>query len=475
MIQWLQYCAVTGTVLAAAVLLLRALFKSFFPRRTFTLMFALAVAALLVPFRIPAPTSIYNALPEIPGRMAVPAMGVSQPPAVNLEISETAGAARADGFDFSPFSLVAAISCILTALLLGLYLFSFLRFRDAERIQGVRAFWGAWSTVRVYKSDKVPSPLVVGTVFPKIVLPVSMDFEDTKFVEYIVEHELTHIRRFDNALKFATALAVCLHWYNPIVWLLYRTLCRDIEFSCDEAVLGMFGTEGKKSYIRAMIDAAERFQAAPAGRSREVFVMFGENDVKERVENILRFKRAGASSLALAALMFLGVTAVFATDAVGGASGAPYTESAVQTSLQAEGIARAQAGQGIVTKLEYKTDKHGRSKYDVKILSGSLRHDMTIDAASGNIVKYSQKTSRISEERIGSLKIGRGEAERIAVTASGGGLVCAYELDQKKDGKIVYEIDVLRDDGKHEFEIDAETGTILKFERKASKGPVSSN
>ena len=478
MTSWLLYCAATGTAFALAALLLRRLLRNRLPSRVFVLLSVCAALALLIPLRIPSRASVYNVIPapghaarsigdisyELFGRQDAPFFGE--------------GAVEETGWSRVAFAVWGCSALLLITLLVFAYAASFFRFWKADPVQGARAFWGAWCRVRVYTSKDIGSPLVVGALLPRILLPANLDFADTDFVDYIVEHELTHVRRFDNALKFISALAVCVHWFNPVVWLLHRAICRDIELSCDEAVLASFGEERKSNYVRVMVSAAERFTRRRSPRTREVFVMFGENDVRERVENVLRYRRSSGLALLLSALLFFSVTAVFATDSLVRGDALPTGTrfpgvTAVTDTLDpsvspaaAERIAFGEAGEGILVKMEYKVDKRGRAKYDIHIARKQVRHVLEVDAVSGAVSKHDLKRPKQGGADVGPVAVVRGEAERIALQRSGGGAIVSYKLDREKTGRVKYDIEVVNDGVMHEFKIDAETGEVFRYKQE---------
>jgi bla regulator protein BlaR1 len=161
---------------------------------------------------------------------------------------------------------------------------------------------------RVSTCDTAPGPMTVGVFRPWIILPASVDFEDEEFLDHILTHEAMHIRRRDNFLKLLMAAALCLHWYNPLVWLMARELCRDIETACDEAALKALGEEERQGYARSLV------RTAVPGMSGGLFASaFSPSEVERRVKGVLAYRRPGRFALAVSlALVLLSATA-FAT------------------------------------------------------------------------------------------------------------------------------------------------------------------
>jgi len=135
----------------------------------------------------------------------------------------------------------------------------------------------------VYESDRTKSAFVLGIIKPRIYLPRTLPAEDR---EYVIAHERVHIGRFDHILKPLGFLILALHWYNPTVWLAYILFCRDTELACDEKVIKGYSVEQIKGYSRALVACGE-------GHSRILVcpIAFGEVGIKERVKNILNYKK----------------------------------------------------------------------------------------------------------------------------------------------------------------------------------------
>ena len=135
----------------------------------------------------------------------------------------------------------------------------------------------------IYLSGYIHTPFVMGIVNPKIYLPSS--FESTE-MEYILLHEQIHIKRFDHVLKALSFLVLCIHWFNPLVWAAFFLSGKDLEMSCDEAVLKQLGNDVKKDYSSSLLALAT---------GRRIIggtpLAFGERDTKGRIKNVLRYKK----------------------------------------------------------------------------------------------------------------------------------------------------------------------------------------
>lgn len=134
----------------------------------------------------------------------------------------------------------------------------------------------------VYLADHISTPFVLGLVRPKIYLPSALPEGERG---YILLHERHHIRRLDHVVKLLAFLALCLHWFNPLVWLMFVLLGRDMEMSCDEAVMKKLGEAVRADYSASLLRLAtgrKIIAGAP--------LAFGEGDTRDRVKNVLRWK-----------------------------------------------------------------------------------------------------------------------------------------------------------------------------------------
>src|SRR5690606_14561979 len=107
--------------------------------------------------------------------------------------------------------------------------------------------------IQIRQSDKITAPLTYGILRPVILLPKSFDWTDKTRLRFILTHEYVHIRRFDALTKWLLAFVLCVHWFNPFVWVVYILANRDLELSCDETVLQIHGKSLKSAYAMTLI------------------------------------------------------------------------------------------------------------------------------------------------------------------------------------------------------------------------------
>lgn len=135
----------------------------------------------------------------------------------------------------------------------------------------------------VYLTDYSGAPFVVGIVHPRIYLPSSIL---AKEIPYIVAHERHHIRRMDHVVKMLAWIAVCIHWFNPLVWIAFILAGKDMEMSCDEAVIQKFGDGIRADYSASLLKLATRHRMIGSTP-----LAFGEGDTKGRVMNMAKWKK----------------------------------------------------------------------------------------------------------------------------------------------------------------------------------------
>ena len=135
----------------------------------------------------------------------------------------------------------------------------------------------------IYRSDEIDTPFVMGIRKPSIYLPSGLSAEERS---YILLHEQIHIRRHDPFIKAAACAALCIHWFNPLVWAAFYQSVQDMEMSCDEAVVLKLGNGVKKEYSTSLL----RFAAGCEGSGR-LPAAFGEGDTKKRIKHVLDYKK----------------------------------------------------------------------------------------------------------------------------------------------------------------------------------------
>ena len=158
----------------------------------------------------------------------------------------------------------------------------------------------------IFQSESVVSPFVLGLIKPKIYLPFGMDGQD---MEYVIAHENAHIRRKDHWWKPVGFLILTLHWFNPLLWLSYVLLCRDIELACDEKVIKELDFQQKADYSQALLNCSVNRRIIAACP-----LAFGEVGVKERVKSVLKYKKPAFWIIVVAIVASIVAAGCFLTD-----------------------------------------------------------------------------------------------------------------------------------------------------------------
>ena len=180
----------------------------------------------------------------------------------------------------------------------------------------------------VWLSDRVRSPFIMGYVNPKIYLPFGLKNEER---EYVLAHERHHLRRGDHFVKLFSFGLLTLHWFNPMVWLAFLLMSRDMEMSCDEYVLGRHENIASRYSMTLLSFASNRRFPAPSP------LAFGESDVKPRIRNALSWKKPSVWLCVLLALVCVGLIVGCVSDPVTDSGGETAEDPATESILYFNG------------------------------------------------------------------------------------------------------------------------------------------
>ena len=166
----------------------------------------------------------------------------------------------------------------------------------------------------VRQSDRVSTPLTYGIFHPVILMPKNTDWSNRQQLQYVLMHEYVHIRRHDTLTKLLVTCALCVHWFSPMVWMMWVLFNRDVELSCDESVLRHMGEASKAAYARMLIQMeAERSGIAPLCSGLRFRI--GKNAMEERITAIMKTKKRSIMAVIAAVVLVISVTTTFATSA----------------------------------------------------------------------------------------------------------------------------------------------------------------
>ena len=320
---------IQGGVLIAAILLLRALLRYRLPGWTFRLLWGVALVRLLVPVALPFSWNIYSGLEHLappdapvqatPGGILSPVLpefpAEPLPPQTSHPLpTQAAPAATAEIPWLTLLWLAGAI--ILAALFLISYWRCLKIFRTAlplthPAVNQWRRRCPALRGVPIRQCDQIRTPLTYGLHRPVVLLPKGLSCDDQAELGYILLHEGAHIQNQDAWWKIFLALALCVHWFNPLVWCMYVCASRDLERCCDERVVRTCGLECRSDYALTLLKWEER-RSCP----HPLYSSFSNKIMKERVISIMKLKKQSAAALALALILVVGTTVTFATSPV---------------------------------------------------------------------------------------------------------------------------------------------------------------
>ena len=315
----LLHMSFAGAVMILAVTVIRALVIYRVPKKTFMVLWGITLARLLIPFSAPSAFSIYTFFgkkePIISnvGDTAVTTLG----PAIQEGQMTTAPNYISHSEVAVPiWPIIWAIGALICAVVFSItYWKCYKEFQTSLPIDN--DFTRNWlsshhikRSIQIRQSELVSAPLTFGILRPVILMPKTTDWNDEKTLQYVLAHEFVHIRRFDTITKLILLIALCVHWFNPFVWVMYVLANRDIELSCDETVLHVFGENTKASYARTLIGMEEiKSGITPLCNN------FSKNALEERMTAIMKTKKSTVLSIALAVLIVAGTATAFATSA----------------------------------------------------------------------------------------------------------------------------------------------------------------
>lgn len=310
-----------GTVIVLLIVVLRAVLINRLPKKTFLILWWIALIRLLVPFSIKSVTSIYSLLQSIysdinPVRTAqtttfLPIHG-NMPEIAN-------GLSEAMVQRTESISILSVIWLAGLLLCFGFFAVSYIKcyreFRFSLPVEN--DILEAWKekhplkrSLSIRQTETIAAPLSYGVIRPVILMPKNTEWKNIYQLRYVLEHEYVHIRRLDMLTKLIMIAAVCIHWFNPLVWVMYILFNRDLELSCDETVVRRFGMDIKSVYATALISMEEKKSGlTPLCNS------FSKNAIEERIRAIMKIKKTSKFAVMISAVLVICVTGGFATSA----------------------------------------------------------------------------------------------------------------------------------------------------------------
>lgn len=309
-------------ILILALILFRALFLHRLPKAVMILLWEIAILRLLLPFFVPAPipeplASIRD-LTVSKERYVVAVGTFDEAEAVAGDVNVVT-VVEDQGVDQGKIGICIYLMGTAVMLLGSLYLY----LRDSQLFReslpmseqekrrlivqaaGDKKDLKQLEKIKFRISDRTATPVTYGLLRPAMVFPKGLYLEEEKEIAFCLQHELAHIRNYDNLKKLAAHLALCIHWFNPLVWVMYFLFNRDLELWCDERVVRGSGGSRQEYALTLLSMAENRRMGFQTGLG------FGKNAVKERIIAVMNCQKTTARVALAAILAVMGALTVF--------------------------------------------------------------------------------------------------------------------------------------------------------------------
>ena len=298
--------SITASWLVLAIVILRLILKKA-PKAISVFMWALVGVRLICPFSFESILSLIPSAETIPQEIIyseAPAIHSGVPifnSTVNPIISENL--APEVGASVNPMQVIAFIASVVWIVgIAAMVLYTVVSyFRIHRKVREAVPYQD-----NIWLCDHIDTPFILGVIRPRIYLPSNMSGQD---IEYVIAHEKAHLKRHDHWWKPLGFLLLTVYWFNPILWIAYILLCKDIELACDEKVIKDMGTEIKKPYSEALINCSvprKMISACP--------LAFGEVGVKGRVKSVLNYKKPAFWIIVVAVVACIALSVGFLTN-----------------------------------------------------------------------------------------------------------------------------------------------------------------
>ena len=298
--------SISASWLVLAVLILRFVLKKA-PKWINVLLWGIVAIRLICPF------SFESTLSLIPSAETIPLnIGMDTTPTINSGISAINNAVNP--IISQSNTPMAGASVNLLQITIGIYEYIWIFGMIALALYTAISYWRLRRKVdtavrykdNIFQSENVSFPFVFGIIKPRIYLPFKMNGQ---YLEYVVAHEQAHICRKDHWWKPLGFLLLMIHWFNPLMWLAYVLLCRDIELACDEKVIKELGNEQRGDYTQALVACSVNRRMIAACP-----LAFGEVSVKERVKSVMNYKKPAFWVIIISVIVCVGVAVCFLTN-----------------------------------------------------------------------------------------------------------------------------------------------------------------
>ena len=298
--------SISASWLVLAVLILRFVLKKA-PKWINVLLWGIVAIRLICPFSFESPLSLIPSAETIPLNI-----GMDSTPTINSGISAINNAVNPIISQSNTPMAGASINPL--QITIGIYEYIWIFGMIALALYTAISYWRLRRKVdtavrykdNIFQSENVSFPFVLGIIKPRIYLPFKMNGQ---YLEYVVAHEQAHICRKDHWWKPLGFLLLMIHWFNPLMWLAYVLLCRDIELACDEKVIKELGNEQRGDYTQALVACSVNRRMIAACP-----LAFGEVSVKERVKSVMNYKKPAFWVIIISVIVCVGVAVCFLTN-----------------------------------------------------------------------------------------------------------------------------------------------------------------
>lgn len=276
--------------------ILRSLLINHVPKFTFMMIWWLVIFRLLIPISVPdlwgQSQSVLPVMENISTRVASFSLGEGQD---NLRLEEVESTSELQISSINSMRLI----WISGSVVIGTYVASsHYRFRryvsDALPVD-----YPFKNNIQIKETSKIDSPLTYGILHPVILMPKDINWKDVERISHVMIHEYVHIRRKDYLTKIILVAVLCVHWFNPLVWVMFTLANRDIELTCDEAVLKILGRSKRSAYAMTLLELEGKRNQFPV-------LAFSKNATEERVQVMINMKKKTSLLGAVVALTLVG-------------------------------------------------------------------------------------------------------------------------------------------------------------------------
>jgi len=290
--------SILGSYVIIFLLLIRFILKKWLSKSVVVILWLLPLLRLLIPVTISSPLSFMNYINQymmkvVPIKLWAPivAGGFETSFSNSIQLVDTYQPMIFVSYSVQTlFQVLGFIWIIGTSIAIIIVIISYIFYKKLLKLMPLNRYEEIIKdcnqklklkhAVKCYESDILTTPILLGIINSKVILPINMN-ED--LAQYVLIHEISHIKRKDNLRKLIYLIVACMHWFNPFSWLMVRLLDQDIELACDEKVLKLMPKNKQKGYALALLDFASKKPQLATG--------FSSSNTKHRIQYVLAFKR----------------------------------------------------------------------------------------------------------------------------------------------------------------------------------------